>query len=46
MRQKIELVSQFTGEITEGLQTQLTKIANEHIEKFSESYLKNIVDKE
>ncbi len=46
MRQKIELVSQFVGEITEGLQTQLTKIANEHIEKFSDSYLKKIVEKD
>jgi len=46
MSQKIELVSQFVGEITEGLQTKLTKIAHDHIDKFSDSYLKKIVEKD
>ncbi len=46
MSQKIELVSQFEGTITTWLQEQLRKIANDHIDKFSDSYLKKIFDKD
>lgn len=46
MNERIELISQFEGGITEGLQEKLKQIAQDHIEKFSESYFKKIFNKD
>lgn len=43
MSKQITLISQFEGDITEGLQEKLTQIAQDHIDKFSDSYFKKLL---